>query len=1131
MDRWSNKGIREFVANARLTSLRLSDTSDRQLVELVRQAIREGRAITLRKGDAAGKSQDGTVEQRRLVRQIDQQTRGRLGYGGRRYKVVADVDCANLSDRDNYDVVAHADAKRVLAGIAQEPGMPSDLLSRAADKLTKDWRPPFSQPDGLVLLRRHPTLASTPKDDGPPITPSQMKQKLDKPKPDAPPPKADPLILVPAHAAPAAPAPSGASPAPAAAPGPAPAASSSAPALGKGKLVVVVGRVGVASNRTPLHLKTDAHFDGTGLFTRSDANIDFFRKGSATPLKFDGTDNKLAGADLTAGIDLEASGAKPSSKMDETTLTLTLSGGSVKAGPAVTTHATSVEVTLDICEPRVDPGTAPVKLPTLAPGSATPAPGAGTDKLFLGRPLPLQSEPKLDERAMLIVQQVKPTDFKGTLVLQADDDKVRLFPDEEPKAGEVAHVLPEEIAIADVPAPGKKLFVEGAKPSGAARDTGIRIGLKGLVEVADRVMITVCHTETCSNKKPADLKVVAQVAEKPARTTKSTHVPAPLLIGQKYDVQMRPYIEIAKPSAYQWKTASDKIKLQHDTQEVVDCHGEKLSAAIDDVLLDLFLTTDIGKLKKRHKLTVVTVEMSPITTGDNLVHTDDINKIENPSGCVILGGAAAGDAAQVPIFKMTKILPAIGWTDDDTRLAWWILGGEPKANEKYDGHADFRNDDKAKYGTKIQVFGTQAGDVLIQPYSGGYGYGMFRANVVPIHQVKYRINRLLTTAQAAHPAVPALPEQLPQPAFPGSGAVPAQPAVPHLPAVTARPAQAARAAQAPTASPAEAELHMKIVNIYLRQAGIEMIPDDSVEMASATRPARAALPAVAAQPALAPQPATPALAGPPPVPAQPALPARPAVPNLPAVAARPATTANNKVGKAALDGLVESITLAAPGIFDVEISSAGLTFGASDPRSLDAIKINARNEVITFAYIHSQASAGALATALLCPWNHAPLARANPPRQPYTKVSYTLKDKSSPSTSLIPKTGIPDDVPVDQVRMVVLSADMAWEGGSPATRMETLLWGVIVPTRTIDTSVSGVPTPDKIRLAYGNTLAHELGHVFGLGHRGGGGVPDGLMIPPAENLMHPSNPPPQAENLDVIQVKAIRFSEALFRNP
>jgi hypothetical protein len=53
---------------------------------------------------------------------------------------------------------------------------------------------------------------------------------------------------------------------------------------------------------------------------------------------------------------------------------------------------------------------------------------------------------------------------------------------------------------------------------------------------------------------------------------------------------------------------------------------------------------------------------------------------------------------------------------------------------------------------------------------------------------------------------------------------------------------------------------------------------------------------------------------------------------------------------------------------------------------------------------------------------------------------------------------------------------MACEGTSPATRKEELLWGVIVPTTTIVKSAGALATSDKIRLAYGNTLAHELGH-------------------------------------------------------
>ena len=897
------------------------------------------------------------------------------------------------------------------------------------------------------------------------------------------------------------------------------------PVLGPDKLVAMVSHPGIGAAAVALKLKTDIAYDGTGLFTRSDANIDFFHKGSATALKFDGTDNKFTGAQLTAGVDLEARGVKASAKAEEIILTLTLNGGKVKPGPPAKTKATSVEITLDICEPRVDAATPPVKLPTLAPKAPVPAPAAATDKVFLGRPLPLQTAPKkTEERAMLIVQKVKPADFKGTLVLNVENDRLALFADEETKAGEAARALPIEIDIAGIPADGNKFFVEGAKVSAAVRDTGVTLGIKGMAAVADKAKITICHTEICSNKKPADLKVVAQAPEKPARVTKSSFVPAPMIMGLKYDIEMRPFIEIAKPKSFKWKSISDKLKLKNDALEVVGCHGEKLSAALDDALLELTLTTDIGKLKKRHTLTVVTAEMNPVTTGTNLKHTDPINQIVNPSGCVILAAGAPAD--QVPIYQVTKILPNLAWTDDDTRLAWWIIGGEAKADEKYDGKADFLNTDAGKYGKKIQVFGTQLGDVLIQPYSGGYGFGMFRTHAAPIKKVKFRINRIITTAQAARPAVPALPVQAAQPPFPGGGGLPAQPAVPAAPAIAARPALAARAARVPTASHAEAQLHMKVVNIYLRQAGIEMIPDTSAETAQAPKAAAPGLPATPATPAQAAQVATPLLPG---VPPMPAVAARPAVPALPAVPAQGLQAANNKIGQAGLDPFVEKVTQVAPGFFDVEVNETTLTFGASNPRSLDAIRVNARNEVIVLAYIHSQAAAGALATALLCPWNHAPLARANPPRA-YTVAGYTLSDKSTPSSSLIPKTGIPDSVPVGTVKMNVLFADVAWQNASPPARDIDLLWGVIVPTVTIDGSVAAA-TPDKVRLAYGNTLAHELGHVFGLGHRGGGGVPDGLMVPANENLMHPTNPPPRAENIDIIQVKAMRFSEAFFRTP
>jgi hypothetical protein len=56
-----------------------------------------------------------------------------------------------------------------------------------------------------------------------------------------------------------------------------------------------------------------------------------------------------------------------------------------------------------------------------------------------------------------------------------------------------------------------------------------------------------------------------------------------------------------------------------------------------------------------------------------------------------------------------------------------------------------------------------------------------------------------------------------------------------------------------------------------------------------------------------------------------------------------------------------------------------------------------------------------------------------------------------------------------------------------------------------------------------NTLAHEFGHIVNLAHR-----PqvrgDGLPLPLNENLMHPTNPPAQAQDLDVIQARAVHRS-------
>lgn len=922
------------------------------------------------------------------------------------------------------------------------------------------------------------------------------------------------------------------------------------PTLGANHVLVFVPRVYTAPDPITLTLKTTADFDGEGTFTRSKGEIlKCTVKGKGSALTFLGGDIKFNGADPVKGVEIVVEALKPSESMGDVEATLTLTGGTKKNGKPATVKLTALQATVDICEPRVNDATAPVALPTV---NAKPASGtAATDKIFLGRPLPVQSDPKIDERAMLIVKDLKPADFKGSLELTVEHDDIELYAKEKQAKGEKPLQTPFGVSPAKISG-GKTLtlFVEGRKPSTAAISTGVRLGLAKVNGAIDRVNITVCHTEIVSKLKPSDVKTVDVVPEKPERKTKSTFFAAPIIMGKDYEVEMQPFIETAVASGFKWTTPSDKITLTNDAVKIVKAKGTKLSAKQDDVDVEVLLTTNLGKLKKRHQMTVVHVEIDPVTSGDNVKHTDPLNLIKNPAGCVILSGADASDDKLVPRYEITKIEPDLKWTDDDDRLSWWILGGDAKGNNKYDGKAKFMNTDKAKRGTKVNVVGGALGDILIQPYSGGYGYGMIRAHVVPIKKVKYRINRIFTkahTGQAAVGPLPGFPEQAPQPPFPGGGGVAPQPGVPALPKVDPRPPQPlipARSAHAPTSSHAEAAIHIKIANIFLRQVGVSMIPDDSAEVARPTIAASPDFPAVAAQPQVLAQPPTPAVGG---LAPQPAVLRRPAIPQRPHIPAVAPSVANNKIGLAALDNKVVNVTLVQTGHFDVEVNDRKLTFNSAADQ-VSAIRINARNEVINVAYIEQDPTFGTgtvtLSTALLCPANHAPTSKARQPEatpsqnaaggaKAYSTANYTLDDLGTPSSSLIPKTGIPPDTPAAKVSLFVLFPDVEWQPLSPATRDVDLLWGIVVPTRNMDSAPKAPKTQDKTRHIYGFVFAHEMGHILGLGHRGAVANPvtDGLALPADKNIMRPFVKPPETENFDIIQVKATRFSELMARNP
>ncbi len=792
---------------------------------------------------------------------------------------------------------------------------------------------------------------------------------------------------------------------------------------------VVVKKPYTAVPRQPVELESTRRFHGQGTFTCSSKDVEFFTTPTGgTPLAFDGKDNVFSPDDLNGGLSLFAE----AKKSGEATLTLELNGPLTTA-VSVEAKLVLVELTLEICEPRTSSTTDPTPLPQ--PPAAKPG-AAASDKFYGGRPLAVQDVAIQQERALLIVKRVSPKSFKGTLTLTRIDDRVQLFANESSTKGESPQSPKLLIDAAKIPAKGQRHFVQAAKKSGSFRDTGYRLGLAGGPKEGDIVKVTAVEAELVSNVEEKNLHLVDRVPEKPAPKTKSSSkfMPAPRIVGVKYEVEMRPHLDKVNVKSHKWSTAASNIKLKDTAKQVVKLEATANSSAENDVVVEDLMDTDQGKMKLVQTLTAVTVELAPVTTGDALKHGDDINSIQNPAGCVILGGADASDATKVPIYKITKTTPNLSFTDDDDRIAWRITGG----HGDYPGKAKFMNSEPAKRGLVVQVHGTDLGDVLLEPYSGGYGYGMFRAHVVPLHQVKFRVNRIL---------------------FKGNP--------------TATPPILARA---PTATTADAKKHIKVANIYLRQAAIELIPDTSIEVAS--------------------------------------------------------KTGNNKVGRSSLDPRVVAVTRVDPGFFDVEVDRANLVFGTNGTRAKHGIQINSRNEVVTFAYVHSRntPNATALATALLCPVNHAPKARKSPPRA-YTTASYTLQDKGVPSSSFIPKTGIPGDTPVSPVKMIVLFPDVGWQGSSPATRDTNLLWGMVVATQGMD---NFSPTAGDTRHAvYARALAHEAGHVFGLGHRGqlSNAVTDGVAKPTVENLMHPSSQAPTSEDIDIVQVKAIRFSEVLNRTP
>jgi peptidoglycan hydrolase-like protein with peptidoglycan-binding domain len=154
--------------------------TDEELRDLVRNAMRSESLVLLRECEAApAKSVSQLIEQRRLIAMIGRKIGNRLIYAGRQYRLVADVDLDRLSDRNLFEVMGQDEARLVLVGLAGQSGAGErpELLRRASDMLTRDWRRPLF-PDGLILLRRVKEVASFASVPEAPITPSQYARLL-----------------------------------------------------------------------------------------------------------------------------------------------------------------------------------------------------------------------------------------------------------------------------------------------------------------------------------------------------------------------------------------------------------------------------------------------------------------------------------------------------------------------------------------------------------------------------------------------------------------------------------------------------------------------------------------------------------------------------------------------------------------------------------------------------------------------------------------------------------------------------------------------------------------------------------------------------------------------------------------
>ena len=315
--------------------------------------------------------------------------------------------------------------------------------------------------------------------------------------------------------------------------------------------LVPVKRDTNAVKRQPVTLQIDNDFDGSVVLNRSSNAMQFFdAESGGKEIVFDGSNNaKLDPKTLKAGQKIFAQGALG----QKVTLTLKLSGGTKKTGADATAVLFGVEVILDICQRRISPSADPAKIDTakkITPGGST--------SYRLGTP----------SATCIIVQQPKFTDYKGplTLTLEPLDDKVQIFPVENPAKDDKPLAMPYELDGTKIDSAGTKLWILGNKVSGDIADTGVRLGIKELNEKeCDKVGITVgpaIAAENATDPAPTVMPVKNLVTEAAATNVLKLSVAPSGTTG-----------------TFAWSSSSSLFKLTNDTTVTVTLTSDKTAGS------------------------------------------------------------------------------------------------------------------------------------------------------------------------------------------------------------------------------------------------------------------------------------------------------------------------------------------------------------------------------------------------------------------------------------------------------------------------------------------------------------------------------------------------------------------------